>query len=137
VESFPKRPGGVEPIDTAGEIVICDNEIGAEAFVRDEVERYIPIWRRHCAITLLFEEKFEEVANLWIVIYDQNRTCAGSVFSDFDTLARSVPFRPRRGIACRDRDLNGKDRALARFGGDTDLMAEKASQALHDRKTEA
>ncbi len=105
--------------------------------MRDEVERRVPIWRRHYAITLLFKEKFEEAANLWIVLDDQNRACVESAFSDFDTFAWNIPLRPRRGVACRDRDLNGKDRALARFGGDTDLMAEEASQALHDGKTEA
>ena len=81
---------------------------------RHQFERRDPVWRRHRAMALVFEEKLEELAHLRIVLDDQDRASAASAFSCFVNLAVTIDVQAAARIPLvGTRDLDGKDRALA------------------------
>ena len=99
----------------------------------DAVQRGDAVGRRHHAMALVLEKMIEKVAHFGIVLDDQDRAGAASLFNG----RRPIAFRRRRDLVRQERHLDGKDRPLARLRTDVDLVAEQIRQAMHDGEAEA
>ena len=85
-------------------------------------------------MTLAFEQEREHLAHRRVILDDQD--CA-ALMCAFRCLWRDVPRLPCRRISSEERNLDGKDRALARTRTDIDSVAQQVCQALDNGETEA
>ena len=123
--------GGFESVHPVGEVVIRQDQIGADAFLRDHPRRRNAVGGGRDTVALARQGQRQELTDLRIVLDDEDPAHVPTM-----RIRDAVHRDQTRGDVVREGDVDGEDRSPSGDGADTDAVPEQLPKTLHDRKAE-